>query len=137
MSFFPRIFSSPKEPCVNFSSHVTEPSLTSIHIEDSSPRQRHQAGRRIKNRIHDTSSFESIYQIQNSVLNKVAGIPDGWKEKEGWNLRYIDDGLAGEVICNTNAISHIMQAKEVKYLYAKKSEDYLKNTAKNAEKIGM
>ena len=57
--------------------------------------------------------------------------------KRSWKLKYIDNGLGGEVVCNVNAPSHITHKKEVKLAHAAKSEQFLKLTAQNAARIGM
>ena len=107
-------------------------------MDDTNVRTRYQAGLHVHNRLFDTWSFsDPETQIDNSERNAEAGLPEGWQKEDGWTLKYIDDGLSGEVICNTNAICHITQSKEEKYLHAKKSEIYLKITSKNAELIGM
>ena len=90
----------------------------------------------IWNRIHDTPSVWEL-SLDNTQLNEIAGIPEGWKEEESWTLKYIDDGITGEVICNNNAVCHITEKKQEKYLHAQKSEKYLKTTSKNASLIGM
>ena len=134
--FAPKIFSSPASPRINYPSHITDYSSLSFTLNNSSPQQRHQAGLGIWNRLFDSTSSESILN-NNTIRNEIAGVPVGWREDEGWNIKYIDDGLSGETICKTNAVCHITQRKERKLLYAKKSEIYLKTTTKNAEKIGM
>ena len=65
------------------------------------------------------------------------GLPDDWEDKDRWTLKYIDDGLSDEIICNINAVCHITQAKEEKFLHARKSEHYLRITMQNSQKIGM
>ena len=118
-NFKPRIFSSLVEQGINFSSHITDASSLDFVIDGDSPRNRHQAGMRVWNRINDTPT---LWQntVDNTQLNEMAGVPEGWREEEEWTLKYIDDGITGELICNTNAVCHVTQRKEEKYLHAKR-----------------
>ena len=110
---------------------MTDDSSLAVHIEDSEPRQRHQAGLRVNRRINDTTERDE------SIHNPTQPTPTGWAPLPPWNLKYIDDGLNGETVCNTSAICHITQRKEVRYVHAKASEDFLKLTTQNANRIGM
>ena len=67
----------------------------------------------------------------------MAGLSEGWKDKEDWTLKYIDDGLSREVICNTNAVVHITDKKQNTFLHARRSKKYLRLTNQNTTKIGM
>lgn len=111
-------------------------SSLSFQIESSSPNARPLDGRRIVRRINDTTVTEEAHFNASEIAN-FAGVPDRWDPGQLWNLKYIDDGLNGEKLCNINAVSHNTCKKEVKYLHAKKSEDSLKLTMSNAGKIGM
>ena len=67
--FTPRIFSSPTFPCINFSSHITDDSTLSFTLNTTSPRQRHQAGLNVGNRLFDSASVNSDEINNNSLLN--------------------------------------------------------------------
>ena len=118
--FKPRVSSTPELPgAVNYSSHVTQESDIDYHL-DSTTRQRHQAGLRIPNRIYDTISYEM--EPDYSDRDALAGLPEGWKDRPEWTLKYIDDGISGENVCNTTAITHITEKKQQTFLHAKRSE---------------
>lgn len=70
-------------------------------------------------------------------MNSLLGMPADWKEWDLWFKKYIDDGLAGEVVGNLNAVSHITAKKEKKYVHAAKSQNFMKLTMQNPAKIGM
>ena len=87
-------------------------------------------------RIEDTRSDDGTLPNQ-SLITSILGVPVGWTEGEHWFNKYIDDGLAGEELCNINAITHISDKKEVKLIHASRSEKFLKLTEQNASHIGM
>ena len=131
MEFRPRISSSPvNEGLINYSSHVTHDSEILFPIGGQSPHQRHQAGLHVHNRIFDTHSRLNL---------ELSPTEQDRSEDEDvvWNLKYIDDGLNGERLSNINAICHVTQRKEIRYVHAKKSERFLKLTMQNAKNIGM
>ena len=133
--FKPRVFSSPSSPgLVNYSSHIRSVSTFDGSLDNENPPQRHLAGRNVIRRINDTSS-ESESEFFNASM--YAGLPERWDAGELWQLKYINDGLNGEKNCNLNAVSHITNRKEVKYLHSKRAEENLKLTVYNGNKIGM
>ena len=118
---------------MNFSSHITSGSDLGYTIGDSIF-QRPLAGHNRPNRINDTPSFnETIYW----QVKDLPGHLPRWKLQDPWKLRYIDDGLSSEVLCNLHGRSHFTQHKETKMIHAKNSEHYLHLTAQNSQKIGM
>ena len=56
---------------------------------------------------------------------------------EVWHLRYIDDGLAGEILYNGLSISTHSTHKEERLIHAGLCEKFLNLTIQNAEAIGM
>ena len=136
-TFRPRIFSSPvNNACVNYSSHIRDKSSLAYRWEGSAVGQRCFAGRAVLRRIFDSSAEESDC-FDASEIALYAGLPDRWNPGALWQLKYIDDGLKGEKLCTSNAVSHITCKKETKYLHAKRTEDDLKLTLQNVKKIGM
>ena len=130
-SFVPRVFSSPQSPGrINYSSHVEEDSFTDLRFTDS-PAQRHQAGFMRPTQINDTPSDGEPEPLD---AKEIIGGLDRWNPSEPWGLKYIDDGLNGEVLCNEHAITHITQSKQQKVLHAKLSEHFLHLTSQNATK---
>lgn len=85
--------------------------------------RRFAAGRAVKRRINDTPSEEDEEQRFNvSEIALYAGVPERWDPGLLWQLKYIDDGLKGERLCDVNAVCHITCRKQVKYLHAKRTE---------------
>lgn len=52
-------------------------------------------------------------------------------------LRYIDDGLSIEKLCNNLATYHYSASKEVRIIHAEKTERFFNITNQNAKLIGM
>ena len=94
------------------------------------------AGTNGRRRIEDTLSDDNE-AVTRSVLEGVLGRPEGWSDPETWFLRFIDDGLTGEQLHNSMAVSHFTQNKTVKIIHASKTERFFKTTKQNAEAIGM
>ena len=86
-------------------------------------------------RVEDTRTPDHL--PSQTLLNSFLGMPQGWVDWDLWFKKYIDDGLAGEKVCNINSISHVSSKKENKYVHASKSEHFMKLTIQNAHKIGM
>ena len=134
-NFRPRTSSSPiNTGWVNYSSHVADNSSLQFTLSES-PAQRHQAGFFLKNRMHDTATEDD--NTEYSCVEEIAGLPVGWTDSELWKLKYIDDGLSGETVCNMMAACHITEKKKEKFIRTIKSERLFKLTTRNAEDIGM
>ena len=120
---------------VNYSSHVADNSTLQFTLSESAA-QRHQVGFYLKNRIFDTVTEDDDY-TEYGCIEEIEGLPVGWTDSDLWKLKYIDDGLSGETVCNMSAVCHITEKKEEKFIRANKSERLFKLTTKNAESIGM
>lgn len=97
MPFRPSVHSSPREGWME-TSFATSVSYTEARVGNS-PIQRPMAGRRLIHRMWDTSSLEEVDNDQDEI-EQVIGLPDRWAKDPFWFLKYIDDGLGGEKLCN-------------------------------------
>ena len=91
----------------------------------------------MRGRIHDTTEEQSEHALEAAGFEEMCEMPTGWKDVLPWLLKYIDDGLSCEVLCNAAAISHYTQKKETKMIHAPRAEEYFRLTKQNAEGIGM
>ena len=83
------------------------------------------------------TSHEDATLPRGPEIEGYLGLPARWRGDPFWFLKYIDDGLGGEALCNTNALSHITTRTEEKMIHASESEHLLKLTKPNATRIGM
>ena len=93
-SIEPQIFSTPESNLVNFSSHITNPSSLEYELH-STIHQHHQAGLRRQAHIFDNCSIQHDESHEEDERNRLGGLPEGWKDRPEWRLKYIDDGLNG------------------------------------------
>ena len=131
-----RIHSSPVDRGqeMGFSrSHYSELSDIDNEILDNSVIFPPNAGRAVRARIWD-SDDEDLLPCH---LDEEIKPPQGWVDEEPWFLKYIDDGLNGEKLCNEAATSHFTTRREIKIIHAKRSEEFFKITEQNAKMIGM
>ena len=120
------------------SSITFSPPTASSFIEDSgdeSPISRPLQGVNQQRRWEDTRSSNEL--PDQSVMRDLISFPDGWTDHPFWLNKYIDDGLGGEILCNSLATSHFTEKKEKKLIHAGKSQKFLNLTIQNANKIGM
>ena len=134
--FRPALYSSPKDCSGNDASDSLSFFAPGIYCSPENPIARPLDGRRVLARIHDTDSYEGV-DIGMDTMQEIVGFPDRWREEDLWLNKYIDDGLGGEKLCNSNAVSHFTTKKEIKAIHASKSQNFLQLTKFNAQKIGM
>ena len=138
--FVPPSFSTPTAAarlCGFSKIHYDEHSEISHRIKTNTPIQRPMAGRCKKNRIWDTDDGSSLELLDRFDFERVFGVPEGWEDEPFWLLKYKDDILGGERLCNLNAQCHMTIHKEKKMIHAQDSEHFLALTRQNAERIGM
>ena len=134
--FLPAECSSPKHGYPTALATSLSPIATEIQQDEDQPEVRPLSARRLLRRIWD-SEGEITELLDQECLDEEMSLPRTWAAEPLWFLKYIDDGLGGEKLCNNTAITHITTRKQTKTLHAIKSENFLKLTAQNAHKIGM
>lgn len=91
---------------------------------------------RPRNRLYDSENEVSEVANQ-SEINRVFGIPEGWLEHPIETKVYIDDLNAIEKIIQTNSVSTITQSKRILKVHAPKSEELFEELKLTSDRIKM
>ena len=135
--FDPHIHSSPREGWRETTFGSAESYIDAEPaVIGSSPIQRPMAGRQLAHRLWDMSSMDGA-GLDRHEVEEIIGLPNKWHKDPLWFLKYIDDGLGGEKLCNANAKMHLTTNRTVGMIHAKDSKNFLRITTQNATRIGM